>query len=174
MAIALFHIANTRLKPWQVQMMQLFDADDPFEVWSKKFVQLQVGTTILPSSFDTSCAMLHCAESFKTFAMLLNLPTFVLRYRRLKSKTPIGGKFCVTNHEKWEGDFAVFVCECTPGKVLYHTAVLILTRTVVSVQVNFLFAKTMVFQEVVELADYGVGSLTTVTCLIRERFKLPR
>ncbi len=68
----------------------------------------------------------------------------------------------------------MFVCECTPGKVLYHTAVLILTGTVVGVHVNLLFTKTMIFQEVVELADYGVGSFTTVTCLTREKVNLPR
>ena len=117
MASALFHIANTRLKPWQVQMMQLFDDDDLFEVWSKEIRPVVGRHYNTSSSFDTSCAMLHCAEPFKTFAMSLSLPTFVLRYRRSNSPKPIRGKFCVTNYEKCEVDFAVFVCECTPGKV---------------------------------------------------------
>ena len=57
----------------------------PFSHGAKKSVQSKVGTMVLPSSQETSCAKLHSTDLFTTYAMACRLPTFVLLYWHLRS-----------------------------------------------------------------------------------------
>ena len=54
----------------------------------------------------------------------------------------------------------------SPQKVLDHDGILILPTTVIGVQVYRLLTQPMVYEEVVEHADDGVGPLPHVHCLI--------
>ena len=56
-----------------------------------------------------------------------------------------------------EGDAVMEPSEHAPLQVSYHS-VLVLTPTVVSMEVDVLHAKPMYLKEVVEHADYGIGS----------------
>ena len=58
--------------------------------------------------------------------------------------------------------------EYSPQQVSYHCTVLILTPTVVSMEVYLLLTQPMYFKEVMQHADDGVGTFTTVNCLINE------
>ena len=60
--------------------------------------------------------------------------------------------------------------EHAPQQVSYHSVVFVLTPTVVSMEV---LAEPMYLKEVVEHADYGIGSLTNINCLIDEVVDLP-
>ena len=67
----------------------LHDEEDILKWWSfltptiffiraaKKSVQSCVGTTVVPSGLDTSCAKLHSADLLTTSAIAAKLPTFV-------------------------------------------------------------------------------------------------
>ena len=61
-----------------------------------------------------------------------------------------------------EGDVLVESGEHAPQQVSYHGVVLILTPTVVSVEVDVLLSKPMYFEEVMEHADDGVCSLASI------------
>ena len=63
--------------------------------------------------------------------------------------------------------------EHAPQQVSYHSVVFVLTPTVVSMDVDVLLAEPMYLKEVVEHADYGIGSLTDINCLIDEVVDLP-
>ena len=52
--------------------------------------------------------------------------------------------------------------EHAPQQVSYHGVVLILTPTVVSVDMDVLLSKPMYFKEVMEHADDGVCSLASI------------
>ena len=67
-----------------------------------------------------------------------------------------------------EGDVLVESGEHAPQQVSYHGVVLILTPTVVSVEVDVLLTKPMYFKEVMEHAYHCVSALTHVNCLINE------
>ena len=58
--------------------------------------------------------------------------------------------------------------EHAPQQVSYHGVVLVLTPTVVSVEVDILLAKPMYFKEVMEHADDGIGSLTSLNGLVNK------
>ena len=80
----------------------------------------------------------------------------------------------MANYEKRQCDGGVFVGHRSPHKVLDHAVVLILASTVVSMEVCNLLSQSMVLQEVVNSADNGIGSLTTVSSLISQEVDLPR
>ena len=61
-----------------------------------------------------------------------------------------------------EGDVLVESGEHAPQQVSYHGVVLILTPTVVSVEVDVLLSKPMYFKEVMEHADDGICSLASI------------
>ena len=91
---------------------------------------------------------------------------------------------------KGQGNILVEPSEHTPQQVSYHGVVLVLCRyhcllrvspdgmirsgssamyyTVVSVEVDILLAKPMYFKEVMEHADDGIGSLTSVDGLVNK------
>ena len=64
--------------------------------------------------------------------------------------------------------------ECSPNKVVYHAVVLVLSCTVISMQVHHFFTQSMHLEEVVETTDDIVGSFTTLSTLISEEIHLPR
>ena len=72
---------------------------------------------------------------------------------------------------KGQGDILVEPNEHAPQQVSYH-GVLVLTPTVVSVEVDILLAKPMYFKEVMEYADDGIGTLTSVNGLVNKVFDL--
>ena len=74
----------------------------------------------------------------------------------------------MAHDHKGQGDILVEPSEHAPQQVSYHSVVLVLTPTVVSVEVDILLAKPMYFEEVMEHADDGIGSLTSVNGLINE------
>ena len=65
------------------------------------------------------------------------------------------------NHEE-KSDVFVESSEHAPQQVSYHGVVLVLTPTVVSVEVDVLLPEPMYFKEVMEHADDGVCSLASV------------
>ena len=65
------------------------------------------------------------------------------------------------NHEG-KSDVSVKPSEHAPQQVSYHGVVLVLTPTVVSVEVDVLLPEPMYFEEVMEHADDGVCSLASV------------
>ena len=67
-----------------------------------------------------------------------------------------------------ERDGGVQAREHTPQQVSHHSTVLVLTPTVVRMEVNFLLAEPMYFKEVVEHADDAVSTLARVKSLIDE------
>ena len=67
-----------------------------------------------------------------------------------------------------ESDVVMESSKHAPQQVSYHSIVLILTPAVVSMEVDVLLAEPMYLKEVVEHADYGIGSLTNVNCLINK------
>ncbi|MCG8621416.1 MAG: hypothetical protein MJE68_05350 [Proteobacteria bacterium] len=69
---------------------------------------------------------------------------------------------------KGQGDILVKPSEHVPQQVSYHSVVLVLTPTVVSVEVDILLAKPMYFEEVMEHADDGIGSLAGVNGLVNQ------
>ena len=60
------------LKWWSFLMPTIF-----FIRVAKNSVQSCVGTTVVPSCLDTSCAKLHSADLLTTSAIAAKLPTFV-------------------------------------------------------------------------------------------------
>lgn len=56
---------------------------------AKKSVQSSVGTTVVPSSRDTSWATLHSAEMLTTSAMFFKLPMFFKELALKETKTPV-------------------------------------------------------------------------------------
>ena len=57
----------------------------------------------------------------------------------------------------------------TPQQVSYHSVVLILTPTIVRVEVDVFLTEPMYLEEMMEHADNGVGSLPSVNCLINRK-----
>lgn len=66
---------------------------------ARNVVQSYTGTTVLPSSRETSCVKLHSADAFTTSDKLLNPPTLVFLY------------FCLSSPKLQSG--ANFVCPTT-------------------------------------------------------------
>ena len=58
--------------------------------------------------------------------------------------------------------------EHTPQQVSYHDVVLVLTPTVVRMEVDILLTKPMYLKEVMEHAHHCIGPLAHVNCLINE------
>ena len=56
----------------------------------------------------------------------------------------------------------------TPEEILHHGRVLVLPTTVVDVQVYYLLTQPMVYKEVVEHADDGIGALPHIDSFINE------
>ena len=73
-----------------------------------------------------------------------------------------------------EGECGVFVQtgKHTPQQVSYHSIVLILTPTVVRMEVDVLLAEPVYPKEMMEHADDGIGSLPNVNCLINQVINL--
>ena len=71
------------------------------------------------------------------------------------------------NHER-ERDVLVLTGHNTPKEILHHGCVLVLPTTVVGVQVYRLLTQPMVYEEVVEHADDGVGALPHIDSFINE------
>ena len=73
------------------------------------------------------------------------------------------------DHER-HGDVLMEPSEHAPQQVSYHGVVLVLTPTVVSVEVDILLAKPMYFEELMEHADAddGIGSLPIVNGLVNK------
>ena len=76
-----------------------------------------------------------------------------------------------SDHEG-EGDIFVQAGKHAPQQVSYHSIVLILTPTVVRVEVYVLLTEPMYLKEVMEHADNGVGSLPNVNCLVNQVINL--
>ena len=74
----------------------------------------------------------------------------------------------MASDHKGEGDVPMKSSKHSPQQVPYHSVVFILTPTVVSMEVDILLAEPMYHEEVMEHADDGIRSLTTVNCLIDE------
>ena len=58
--------------------------------------------------------------------------------------------------------------EYSPQLVSYHCTVLILTPTAISMEVDILLTQPMYFNEMMQHADDGVGTLATVNYLNNE------
>ena len=59
-----------------------------------------------------------------------------------------------------------------PQQVSYHDVVLILTPTVVRMEVDIMLAEPMYFKEVVQHTDDGIGSFAYIYSFINEVFDL--
>ena len=75
------------------------------------------------------------------------------------------------DHER-EGDILVQASKHTPQQVSYHSVILVLTPTVVRVEVDVLLTEPMYFEDVMERADDGIGSLTDVNSFVNKVINL--
>ena len=146
-----------------------------FNLVAKKSVQLYTGTMVLPSSVDTDCGKLHLmADSVTNLVIPFKLPTFVLRkslLKRPKHQTE-ENLVCPTTRK----DSVIFVCFPVRQHhnrycimvlfLLHHGTVFVLTSTVICMQINFLFPKTMIVKEQVKHANNGICSFATISSLI--------
>ena len=74
----------------------------------------------------------------------------------------------MAGYHKGESDILVESGEYTPQQVSYHDVVLVLTPTVVRMQVNIFLTKTVNLEEVVEHTHNSIGSFSHINCLINE------
>ena len=71
------------------------------------------------------------------------------------------------NQER-QGDLLVETNQDSPSQILHHITVLVLARTIVSMQMQIGLAKTVGVEKVVQHADDAVGSLSGVHCLVNQ------
>ena len=71
-------------------------------------------------------------------------------------------------YHKGEGDLCVLPSHHSPQQVLDHGGILVLSTTVVSVQVYCFLAQPMVHKEMVEHTDDGIGALPHVYSLVNQ------
>ena len=80
----------------------------------------------------------------------------------------------MANNKKRQCNFCVPFCKGMPSKIVDRAVVLILTCTVVGMQVNFCLPETVVLEEIMELADNNIGTLAAISCLISKEVYLSR
>lgn len=78
----------------------------------------------------------------------------------------------MTGDHEGQCDIFMQACKHAPKQVSYHSTVLILTPTVVRMEVDVFLAEPMYLKEMMEHADDGIGSLTGVNGLINEVINL--
>ena len=83
-------------------------------------------------------------------------------------KAPVWGKLSMPRNHEGESDRLVQSSEYAPPQVSYHDVVLILTPTVVRVEVDITLAEPMYFEEVVQHADDGIGPFTYIYSFVDE------
>ena len=71
------------------------------------------------------------------------------------------------NQER-QGDLLVETNQDSPSQILHHITVLVLARTIVSMQMQIGLAKTVGVEKVVQHADDAVGSLSSVHRLVNQ------
>ena len=77
----------------------------------------------------------------------------------------------MSHDHEGKGDIIVQTSKHAPQQVSYHSIVLILTPTVVRMEMNVL-TEPMYPREMMEHADDGIGSLPDVKCLINQVINL--
>ena len=83
-----------------------------------------------------------------------------------KAKAAIWRELGVAYNQERQGDLLVETNQHSPSQILYHITVLVLARTIVSMQMQIGLAKTVGVEKVVQHADDAVGSLSGVHCLV--------
>ena len=80
----------------------------------------------------------------------------------------------MASDHKREGDVIVQANKTAPQQVPHHGVVLVLTPTVVRMEMDISFSQPMYFKEVVQHANDGVSSFAVVNCLVNEVVDLTR
>ena len=70
------------------------------------------------------------------------------------------------NRKKGDLDRVIPVCQYSPGQILNRSIILILTSTVVSIEMDHTIIDAMVFNVVMDIADNSICLLPCVHCLI--------
>lgn len=89
-------------------------------------------------------------------------------------KTPVRGKLGVSGRHKVDGNRSVLPCLNTPRKVEKNPSVFVLAGTIVTVQLDRLLPKAIVFKKEVQVADDSVAPLTRTDGLIDQKVYLLR
>ena len=83
-------------------------------------------------------------------------------------KAPIGSELSVANDEEGNGDAVIEANHHSPGKVLHHVPILVLSTAVICVQMQICFPHAVVLKEVMQHTNDAVCSLSGVHCLINK------
>ena len=127
------------------------------------------GTTILDTD---QLAEVTCRELLNCMSQVVQQADVGAAKLSLdEAKTSIGGELCVASNHKVQPDGVVQTSEDSPHQVLHH-GVLILATTVVSMQTDGGFAKTVMAKEIVQHADNCVRPLACVAGLINNKVHL--
>ena len=85
-----------------------------------------------------------------------------LYYLFSSREAPVQRKLCMPSDHEGQDDVLMEPGEHMSQQISYHGVVLILTPTVVSMEVDVQLTKPMYFEEVMEHSDDGVRSLANV------------
>ena len=106
------------------------------------------------------------AEVFTTSAIDCRLPTLILLYWHLRTPKHQSDENFVWPTGRKEGDVAVPMCDYTPYKLVDHIIVLVLSTTVVGVEVDVFLPKAVMMNEIVQPTDNSVGALAAIPSFV--------
>ena len=78
----------------------------------------------------------------------------------------------MANWKKGQCDVGVSLFHHPPRQILHHAVVFVLAGAIISVGEDVLLSKA-VMVEVIEPTDHSIGTLATITCLVRQEVNLP-